>query len=141
MSNLIENRAPKGKLLTSNFIGGACQVDALKNPDDVLVDQTLSALEKLCGLNGAPEMVRINRHHQGLPLYHGNYHQLTRSINRYADCCTGLYFAANYLQGISIRDRIIQAKMVAGRISIAMPEKVSRSHHGWIDADKVLSRV
>ena len=141
MSNLIENRAPKGKVLTSNFIGGACQADALKSPDDVLVDQTLSALEKLCGLKGSPEMVRMNRHHQGLPLYHGNYHKLTQSINRYAARCKGLYFAANYLQGISIRDRIIQAKIVSDQVSIAMTEKESRSHHGWTQTDELLSRV
>ena len=141
MSNLIENRAPEGKVLTSKFIGGACQADALKSADDVLVDQTLSALEKLCGLNSSPEMVRINRHNQGLPLYHGNYHQLTQSINRYAGHCKGLYFAANYLQGISIRDRIIQAKMVSDQISIAMTEKVPRSHHGWPQTDELLGRV
>ena len=29
MSNLIRNRAPQNKLLTSNFIGGACQPGAL----------------------------------------------------------------------------------------------------------------
>ncbi len=141
MSNLIENRAPGGKLLTSNFIGGACQADALKNPDDRLVDHTLSALQKLCGLRGSPEMVRINRHHQGLPLYHGNYHQLTQAINRYTGRYNGLHFVANYLQGISIRDRIIQAKTVADQINLAMRGKTCRSHYGWNNADVGLSRA
>jgi oxygen-dependent protoporphyrinogen oxidase len=142
MSNLIENRVPEGKLLTSNFIGGACQADALNNPDGVLVDQTLRALQNLCGLKGSPEMVRINRHHQGLPLYHGNYHQLTQAINRYEGRCDGLHFVANYLQGISIRDRIIQAKTVADSISTGMTERTtSRRAYVWANADEVLNRV
>jgi oxygen-dependent protoporphyrinogen oxidase len=116
MSNLIDNRAPQNKLLASNFIGGACQPGALDKPDHWLVDQALSALQKLCGLKGAPEMVRINRHHQGLPLYHGEYAKLTQSIYQSARQFQGLHFVANYLQGISIRDRIIQARLVAAEI-------------------------
>ncbi|MEE8366151.1 MAG: protoporphyrinogen oxidase [Gammaproteobacteria bacterium] len=142
ISNLIANRAPEGKLLTSNFIGGACQADSLKNPDRVLVDQTLSALQNLCGLKGSPEMIRINRHHQGLPLYHGNYHRLTQAINQYEGRCDGLHFVANYLQGISIRDRIIQAKTVADQISTRMTEGTTSSPaYVWTNADEVLNRV
>jgi oxygen-dependent protoporphyrinogen oxidase len=141
LSNLVENRAPKGKLLTSNFIGGACQAGALKNTDGILVDQTLSALQKLCGLKGSPEMVRINRHHQGLPLYHGNYHQLTQAINRQASRCNGLHFVSNYLQGISIRDRIIQARIVADHINTSTTEKATPSRCVWASTDKILSRI
>lgn len=116
MSNLIRNRAPQNKLLSSNFIGGACQPGALDQPDRALVDQSLSVLQKHCGLRGTPEMVRINRHHRGLPLYHGEYALLTESIDDLARQSEGLHFVANYLQGISIRDRIIQASTVAERI-------------------------
>lgn len=116
MSNLIDKRAPENKFLASNYIGGACQPGALDNPDAWLVDQSMAALEKLCGLRGSPEMVRINRHSQGLPLYHGNYAGLTRSICESARKSQGLYFVANYLHGISIRDRIIQARQVAEEI-------------------------
>ena len=141
MSNLIENRAPEGKVLTSNFIGGACQAGALDNPDNVLVDQALAALQKLCGFKAAPEMVRVNRHQQGLPLYHGNYHELTRSIIRHTDQCLGLHFVANYLQGISIRDRVIQAKFVADQINVALTEKTVQSVYVWAGADEIIGRV
>lgn len=141
MSNLIDNRAPPGKILTSNFIGGACQADVLKKPDNVLVDQTLSVLQKLCGLKAAPEMVRINRHHQGLPLYHGNYHELTRSITRQANRRDGLHFVANYLQGISIRDRVIQAKIVADQINASLTEKAPRDGYVWTAADEIIGQV
>lgn len=141
MSNLIDNRAPPGKVLTSNFIGGACQANALKSSDDVLVDQALSALKKLCGLKASPEMVRINRHHPGLPLYHGNYHELSGCIARLAGHHQGLHFVANYLQGISIRDRIIQAKMVADQINISMAEKTARDDYIWAGSDEIIGQV
>ena len=116
MSNLIRNRAPQNKSLSSNFIGGASQPGAIDQPDQVLMDQALSVLQQHCGLRGTPEMVRINRHHQGLPLYHGKYALLTESIDDISRQSPGLNFVANYLQGISIRDRIIQAEVVAKRI-------------------------
>lgn len=120
MSNLIKNRAPRDKLLTSNFIGGACQPGATDQSDEQLVDHSLSALQKLCGFKGCEEMVRVNRHAQGLPLYHGRYAALTRSIENCARQSNGLHFVANYLQGISIRDRIIQAKSVATEIDLLL---------------------
>lgn len=123
MSNLIRNRAPQNKLLTSNFIGGACQPGALNNQDNVLIDRSLMALQKLCGLRGMPEMVRVNRHTQGLPLYHGQYDLLTRSICDKARQVNGLHFVANYLQGISIRDRIIQARAVADQIDKSLSDE------------------
>ena len=125
MSNLMENRAPESKILTSNFIGGACQPAALNQTDDALVDQTLAALKKLCGLKAMPEMVRINRHMQGLPLYHGKYAQLTRAIITETGNHKGLHLVANFLEGISIRDRIIQAKSVADQIHAALPNENS----------------
>ncbi len=125
ISNLIGNRAPDNKLLASNFIGGACQPGALNKPDQWLIDQSLSALQKLCGLKGSPEMIRVNRHHQGLPLYHGRYDMLMQTIEDLARQTNGLHFAANYLQGISIRDRIIQGRQVAARIDQSLASRNS----------------
>ena len=138
ISNLIRKRAPHDKLLCSNFIGGACHPGALDRPDQVLEDQSLAVLQQHCGLRGTPEMVRINRHHQGLPLYHGKYALLSESIDELARQSEGLNFVANYLQGISIRDRIIQARTVAERIeqslSSAQKPGVSRLRFGFEQA-------
>jgi len=125
MSNLIDNRAPDNKVLTSNYIGGACQPGALGKTDNELVDQTLSALKKLCGIKATPEMARINRHRQGLPLYHGKYARLTQSIITETSYYKGLHLVANFLEGISIRDRIIQAKSVADAIHASLSDENS----------------
>jgi len=109
MSNLINNRAPEGKILTSNYLGGASHSKILSQPDDKLTDTTVSTLEKLTQLKQSPEMVRVNKFSQGLPLYHGNYYQLTNDISHYCSKMKGLHLVANYMHGISVRDRIIQA--------------------------------
>ena len=127
MSNIIKHRAPENKLLTSNFIGGACQANALNKSDDHLIDQATAALQKLTGINQTPEMVRVNRHTQGLPLYHGNYYQLIQSIESHARQSTGLHFVANYLHGVSIRDRIIQAKSIADKVSVELNRQTKTS--------------
>ncbi|MCP3686813.1 MAG: protoporphyrinogen oxidase [Gammaproteobacteria bacterium] len=119
-SNLVGNRVPQNRFLTSNYIGGACQPGALEQPDNILVDQSLSALHKLCGLQTDPEMVRINRHAQGLPLYHGQYAALSESILANISKTNGLHIVSNYLHGISIRDRIIQSGKVATAIGQAL---------------------
>ncbi len=124
-SNLIESRAPPGKFLTSNFVGGACQPGVVDKSDEALVALVLAALEKLCGLKASPEMIRINRHLQGLPLYHGRHAELTRAIHAATERHDGLHLAANFLGGISIRDRIIQGKKLAARIRAARAQQGS----------------
>jgi len=127
MSNLVNHRAPENKLLTSNFVGGGCQIDALKKSDDVLIDQTLATLQKFTGFRQTPEMVRINRHQQGLPLYHGKYFKLTKAIESQARQSNGLHFVANYLNGISIRDRIIQANSVSDHVYSSLRQHSQQS--------------
>ncbi len=70
-------------------------------------------------------MIRINRHLQGLPLYHGRYAELTRAIHAATERHDGLHLAANFLGGISIRDRIIQGKKLAARIRAARAQQDS----------------
>ncbi len=138
MSNLLNHRAPENKLLTSNFIGGGCQPEALNKTDDQLIDQTLLTLQKLTNIRQSPEMIRVNRHHQGLPLYHGKYFQLTQAIESQLRASGGLHFVSNYLNGISIRDRIIQAKFVAGRVS---DELTHKSTHSCSTTSMTIQRV
>ena len=118
MSNLVNGRAPENKLLTSNFIGGGCQPEALNTSDENLIGQALTNLQQLTGITQTPEMVRLNRHRQGLPLYHGKYYQLTQAIESQTRQLPGVHFVANYLHGISIRDRIVQAKSVADQVCV-----------------------
>jgi oxygen-dependent protoporphyrinogen oxidase len=123
ISNLQPGRAPSGHVLTSNVIGGAVHRDALEAGDAALADLALYDLRRLCGLRGDPGMLRIDRHATGLPLYHGRYQALCRQIT--AECRNQghLQLCANYLGGISVRDRLIQARTVAQQTAAALRQQ------------------
>jgi len=59
-------------------------------------------------------MVKIDRHEAALPLYHHDYTSKTQAIRCLLNKHRGLYINANYLGGVSIRDRILQANITAG---------------------------
>jgi oxygen-dependent protoporphyrinogen oxidase len=120
MSSLFPTRAPDAKALLTSYLGGARRPEAADWDDERSVSRVMSVLEPLLGLRGAPEMVRIDRHRRGLPLYHGAYQGRMQAIDERVARLPGLYLAANYRDGISIRDRIVCGHAVARRVCTAL---------------------
>ncbi len=113
MSSLFPDRTPQDKVLLSAYLGGATQPIAVDWDNERSIAEVLVALRHLVGLKRDPEMVRIDRHYQGLPLYHGDYsHQLAEMTKRLKRL-PGLYLEGNYRGGISVRDRIAHASKTA----------------------------
>jgi len=73
ISSLFDDRAPSGRTLLSNYLGGAQYPGTVTWSDDRLVDTAITALQPLLGIRAEPEMVRVDRHVRALPLYHGDY--------------------------------------------------------------------
>jgi hypothetical protein len=61
-------------------------------------------------------MVAIHRHKQGLPMYNGSYKTHLNAIAKRLDDLPGLHLSANYMGGISVRDRIACAYQLADQI-------------------------
>ncbi|RKZ43590.1 MAG: protoporphyrinogen oxidase [Candidatus Parabeggiatoa sp. nov. 3] len=116
MSSLFPDRAPQGKVLLSAYLGGALQPAAVDWDDDRSVTAVMATLQRLLGIKGDPENVRIDRHFQGLPLYYGNYTGRLAEIDRHLKQLPGLHLDANYRGGVSVRDRIASACTTAERI-------------------------
>ena len=64
-----------------------------------------------------PEMARIVRHREALPLYHGAYQARMQAIDERLTRLPGLHLVANYRGGVSVRDRITNGYTAAQRIS------------------------
>jgi oxygen-dependent protoporphyrinogen oxidase len=120
LSSLFPSHAPEAKVLLTSYLGGARKPEAADWDDEHSVAKVLSVLEPLLGLRGAPEMVRIDRHRRGLPLYHGAYQGRMRAIDERLARLPGLCLAANYRDGVSIRDRIVCGHAVAKRACTAL---------------------
>ncbi len=125
MSSIFSGRAPAGKVLLTSYLGGACVPEAAVMSKDQCSAAVMKTLQSLLQVKGDPDMVRVDRHQQGLPLYHGAYPALTGAINDRLQSSPGLHLEANYLGGISIRDRILCAYQAAERIESQLASQSS----------------
>jgi len=128
MSSLFLDRAPAGKVLLTNYLGGVRMPEAVEWDDRRSLSQVLEVISPLLGVRGDPEMVRIDRHHRALPLYHGNYYRRMKMVTDCLQQHSGLHLEANYRGGVSVRDRIACACNAAKRIAddLAISPRPSR---------------
>lgn len=122
MSTLFPNRAPQGKVLLSSYLGGARMPEVLDWDVERCMTKTLASLTKFLNLKADPEFVRVDRHAQALPLYHGPHHARMQAIANRLQRLSGLYLEANYRGGVSVRDRIARSKTVAKQILARLPK-------------------
>ena len=128
MSSLFSNHAPPGKALLSNYLGGARHAEAATWADERLVSETMKVLRPLLGIHGEPEMVHIDRHQQGLPLYHGNYYKRMQRLGHLLAQLPGLHAEANYRGGVSVRDRLICAMRSAEHVLLDIQSPSSTTY-------------
>jgi len=129
MSSLFPNCAPRGRVLLTNYLGGARLPEAAEWDDERSVTEILNVITPLLNVRDEPEMVRIDRHHSALPLYHGNYHGRMKSVTDRLQQIPGIQLEANYRGGVSVRDRIACAYIAAKRIAddLAISPRPSRT--------------
>ena len=116
MSSVFSQRAPKNCVLLSSYIGGARQPSAINLSTEESIDHVLRDISPLLGINADPTMGRVNKHQKALPLYHGHYHKNINMIEQELNTLPGLHLEANYIGGVSIRDRIVSSKETASEI-------------------------
>jgi oxygen-dependent protoporphyrinogen oxidase len=117
MSSLFTHRAPTGKVLLTSYLGGCRQPEVRNWSDEQCLEQTYIALNQYLSLKGDPEMFQLHRHSNALPLYHGAYLKKCTEIKQTLALLPGVHIVANYLDGISVRDRIMQALQVSDKIN------------------------
>lgn len=122
MSTLFPNRAPQGKVLLSSYVGGARMPGVRDWDTEYCMSQTLASLATFLNLKADPEFVRVNRHAQALPLYHGPHHARIQAIANRLQQLPGLHLEANYRGGVSVRDRIARSQTVAEQILAVLPK-------------------
>lgn len=125
MSSLFSNRAPNGKMLMTSYLGGARRPEQASWDDRRLHERLHQDLQQLLGITGEAEYQRIDRHPQGLPLYHGAYQRRMTELCREIDRWKGLHLAGNYLGGVAVRERIFQGLQTADKINAALGNRVS----------------
>ena len=128
MSSLFDDRVPPGRVLLSNYLGGARHPGTVNWSDERLVDAAITALQPLLGIRAEPEMVHVDRHSRALPLYHGDYCSRTQQLQQLLATLPGLHITANYCGGVAVRDRLACAMQTATQIVEAVRRPTSTSH-------------
>jgi oxygen-dependent protoporphyrinogen oxidase len=131
MSRIFPNRAPGDSILLTSYLGGARDPEKLQQTDEQLVDSTLGCLQPILGIRSTPEYVRIKRHFRGLPLYHGHYRARLAQIGVHMRSLPGLHLNGNYMDGVSVRERIFQGMRLSRIIISRLPQdKASAAESG-----------
>ncbi|MCW8884470.1 MAG: protoporphyrinogen oxidase [Motiliproteus sp.] len=128
LSRLFPNRAPEGKVLLTSYLGGARHPEHCQWDDHYSMERVIDDLSKVFKTHLAPEMVRVVRHTQALPLYHGHYYAICRQLQQHSQTLGSLHLAANYIGGVSIRDRILKGHQISNAIQQQLsPQSQSKS--------------
>jgi len=112
-SSLFVHRAPDDHVLVTCYAGGMRNPEMLEHDDERLVDLAMVDLHNMMEIHGDPEFVRVIRHAKGLPQYHLGHPQRLTTIDEQLRLLPGLYLSGNYLDGVSVRDRIAKGKCLA----------------------------
>jgi oxygen-dependent protoporphyrinogen oxidase len=112
VGNKFSHRVPADKVVLRCFMGG----NALREPDEALVEAARGELRSIMGLQAAPIFHSIARWPSAMAQYTVGHEQRLRQIGSLVDAIPGLYLAGNAYRGIGLPDCIKLAQEAAARI-------------------------
>lgn len=115
-SNVYPDRAPTGRVLLTNYVGGMRDPDIHKWSDDELTRLVIATLRDLVGLAQEPELVRVVRHPRAIPQYLIGHPSRVVAIERLLAPLDGVSLTGNYLRGVSVRDCLTHGLQLARTI-------------------------
>lgn len=117
-SSLFENRAPKGHVAFTCFIGGSRQPELVSSSNDQIVNMAAKELRELLPIDGNSVYTRVNRWEKAIPQYRLGHHDIISKIQKFEKKFSGLYLTGNYRGGIAVGDCIKNAFENAEHIAL-----------------------
>jgi len=108
-SSLFEGRTPPGCIALTALAGGATRPEMVDLPEGTLLERILRDLRRALGPLPDPIFHHVTRWPRAIPQYqlgHGRFVALAATLQR---AFPGLYFAGNWIGGISLADCIRNA--------------------------------
>lgn len=116
-SSMFEGRAPGAHALLTTFVGGRRNPERMEDTDAELAKLVHTELAALLGARNAPLWTEITRWARAIPQYEIGHLERMRALDDAERDVAGLYFCANYRDGIAIGDRIKAAGMTAEAVA------------------------
>lgn len=101
-SLLFADRAPKGRLLLTSFLGGALKPEAFDWPEERLWDVVGTELKHVLKSSLRPDPLAVIRYRRAIPQYNighsGRIEAIAAELRRHP----GLFITGNFLHGVSV---------------------------------------
>lgn len=128
-SAIFPNRAPRGHVALTTFVGGARQPALAHHTDNELRQMIMQELRSLLRTDGSPVYVKITRWEKAIPQYQPGYETILQRIDQFESEYPGIYFCSNFRGGISVGDCVMSAERLARRILLHDPVVSQTSSH------------
>lgn len=114
-SSMFDHRAPEGHVAITCMMGGALNPQYAKNDEEAV----LKELHKTLGITGTPTFRHRTEWAKAIPQYSLDYQKVIDAITSCEKNYQGLHLAANYYQGISVGDCIVNGLELGNELSEA----------------------
>ncbi|MEW6734160.1 MAG: protoporphyrinogen oxidase [Acidobacteriota bacterium] len=118
-SSIFPGRAPQGKTLLTNFIGGAHDPEAMQLSEEKLIEIVTRELQMALRTSAPAEAIDVYKIPRAIPQYTIGHIDRVARINRLLAEQPGLHLAGNYLRGVSVPDCISRAVELAAELAIS----------------------
>jgi len=108
-SQIFPHTAPKDKELFTLIIGGSRQSELCQKKPTELQEILLKEISEILNINGEPSFIKHIRYEKAIPQYSLEHQGLVNSLEKYQTDHPGFYFLSNYIQGISVSDRVLKS--------------------------------
>lgn len=115
-SALFANRAPRGHVALTTFVGGSRQPELCASDDAALVGTVTDELHSIMGVHGAPVFAKVIRWERAIPQYNMGYGRVLEELEKCEAENPGFYFCSNFKGGIAVGDCVMNGKKVAERL-------------------------
>jgi protoporphyrinogen/coproporphyrinogen III oxidase len=112
VGNKFNNRVPDDMVMLRCFMGGA----ALKETDEALVENAVSELRRIMGLEARPVFHNIARWPNSMAQYTVGHEKRVQELETILKKVPGLHLAGNAYRGIGLPDCVRMGKEAAARI-------------------------
>ena len=118
-SSFFKDRTPDGGALLIAYMGGIRHPEAIELTDNEIEKNVLSELRDILKYpEMQPDIIKIYRHKYAIPQYERNTEQRIAIIDEVQKQYPGLIIGGNLHNGISMADRIKQARDIANKLKI-----------------------
>lgn len=132
-SSLFPNRAPRGHLTLTSYVGGERFPELASLPSEKLITLTCEDLRVLLGVRGPPTFQHSVYYPKAIPQYNLGYGRYRELMNQVETQAPGLFFAGHYRDGVSLSDSIVSGCNVAERVD-AFGRNVSSARQAEVSA-------